>query len=150
MSEYELSKNLLLWFSPENTLIFLPQQLELFLSKSFFSEHPKFYTYIFFLPSTLWKFFFGHLDFFSHKTLRLSLRHYTDTWHFFYFKKNLANVHPWTIDKFLSNIECNWHRNSFIIEITQSNIIEFIVTRHTHTCTFFLVKRNMSCELWIQ
>ena len=95
---------------------------------------------------TLWKFFFGHLDFFSHKTLRFFLRHYTDTWHFFFdFKKNLANVHPRTIDKFPSNIECNWHRNSLKpIELTQSNIIEFIATRQTNTHTYLV----WSKEIW--
>ncbi len=82
----------------------------------FFSEHPKFHTYIFPPLSTLWKFFFGHLDFFSlkKKTLRFFLRHYTDTWHLsLTSRKNLANVHPRTIEKFLLNIECNWHLNFF-------------------------------------
>ncbi len=97
--------------------------------------------------STLWKFFFGHLDFFSsHKTLRFFLRHYTDTWHFsFTSRKNLANVHPRTIKKFLSNIERNWHRN-FLTNRNYSKQYNRIhrYKTHTHKHIFFF----WSKEIW--
>ena len=96
-----------------------------FPPKNLFSKF--FFFHFFFFPNTrnsilkqfsplftLWKFFFGHLDFFSHKTLRFFFAslHRHLTFFFLDFRKNLANVHPRTIEKFLSNIECNWHRNS--------------------------------------
>ena len=86
---------------------------ELFFQFLFFPEHPKFYTYIFFPLSTLWKFFFGHLDFFFSLTEHLYFFYViTPTLDIFFdFKKNLANAHPRTVDKFLSNIECHWYRN---------------------------------------
>ncbi len=139
-------------FKQKNTLIFF---LPFGTFLSFFSRTPEILHLHFFLfPSTLWKFFFGHLDFFSslsQNTYIFFFIKYTDTWHFFYSKKNLANVHPRTVDKFLSNIECNWHRNSFTIETTQSNIIEFIATRHTHTHIFFGRKKYELRTLnWIE
>jgi hypothetical protein len=50
-------------FHLKNTLIFF-YQFGLFLSISFSFRTPEILHLHFFFPSTLWKFFFGHLDFF--------------------------------------------------------------------------------------
>ncbi len=71
---------------PVNTNLakFPPKTLWFFFqNSSFFYPNTRNSTLTFFFLPTLWKFFFGHLDFFSHKTLRFFLRHYIDTWHFF-------------------------------------------------------------------
>ncbi len=120
----------MIFFLPNNLNFFFPNTRNSTLT--FFSP---LYTLKIFIR-TLTFFFTKHLDFFSLSSIHRHLTFFLD------FKKNLANVHPRTIDKFLSNIECNWHRNSFIIEITQSNIIEFIATRHTHTRTFFFGQKK--------
>ncbi len=60
-----VNKNPWFFFSLNFNLNFHCKHFDFFSPELFFhfSEHPKFYTYIFFL-STLWKFFLGHLDFF--------------------------------------------------------------------------------------
>ncbi len=136
-----LAKSFTSNFHPK-TLWFFP---ELFFHFSFFFRTPEILHLHLFPLSTLWKFFFGHLDFFSHKTLRFFFtslhRHLT---FFLNFRKNLANVHPRTADKFLSNIGCNWHRNSLTNRnySKQYNRIHRYKT-HTHTRIFFWSK-----EIW--
>ncbi len=140
-----LAKSFTLNLHPKNTLIFFSGTL---LSISIFFRTPEILHLHFFPPLHTLKIFLRTLRFFFlfHKTLRFFFtslhRHLT---FFFDFKKNLANVHPRTIEKFLSNIECDLHRNFLKqTEITQSNIIEFIATRHTHTHTY-LVRSKEIC-----
>ncbi len=118
----------------------------------FFSEHPKFYTYIFFSFSTLWKFSFGHLDFFSHKHLD-----------FFYVITPTLDIFLWLREKLSECSSANNRKSSCqisnVIDITtlqtnwnyskQYNRIHRYKT-HTHTHVFSLVERNISCKLWIQ
>ncbi len=130
-------------FHPKTLWFFF---LELFFQFPFFSRTPEILHLHFFSLSTLWKFFFGHLDFVSHKTLRhfffLSNTPTLDI--FFDFRKKLSECSSANNRKVLVKYRM-WLTSQLYhkSKITQSNIIEFIVTRHTHTHILFWSK-----EIW--
>ncbi len=106
-SEHGLSKTFYSKFSSKkkNTLIFFP---ELFFQLPFFFPNTRNSTLTFFPFHTL-KIFLRTLRFFffsQNTQIFFSSLHRHLTF-FFDFKKNLASVHPQTIEKFLSNIERN-------------------------------------------